>query len=87
MNCMMWKGFGRVGRRDLTVRLAMSMSARIRKPQVRIVQPKPILGISLLTIMGKITPPVEEPAAIMPNAAARLWKNQVGITLIAECAC
>ena len=39
--------------------------------------------MSLLTMIGKITPPVEEPAAIMPKAAARLWKNQVGITLIA----
>jgi hypothetical protein len=84
MNCIMWKGFGRGGRRDLTVALATSIRARMRKPQTRIVQPNPILGISLLTMIGKMTPPVEEPAAMIPKAAARFLKNQVGITLIAS---
>jgi hypothetical protein len=35
-------------------------------------------------MIGKITPPVEEPAAMMPKAAARFLKNHVGITLIAS---
>jgi hypothetical protein len=35
-------------------------------------------------MIGKMTPPVEEPAAMIPKAAARFLKNQVGITLIAS---
>ena len=40
------KGRGRGVRRDLTLRFAMVIRLRMMKPQILIVQPKPILGMS-----------------------------------------
>ena len=50
---------------------------RIIKAQMRMVQPKPTWGISFLTIIGKMTPPREEPATARPSAAPRFLRNQV----------
>ena len=63
--------------RERTVRLAKTSSASIRKAQIRIAQPKPTSGIRLVTIMGNITPPKEDPAATKPRAAPRFLKNHV----------
>jgi hypothetical protein len=63
--------------RDLTVKLAKKRSARMRNAHMRIVQPNPTSGIRWTTIMGKMTPPKDEPAATRPKAVPLLWKNQV----------
>ena len=63
--------------RERTVRLANITNASIRKAQMRIAQPKPTSGISLTTMIGRITPPKEDPAATMPSAAPLFLKNQV----------
>jgi len=65
------------GIRDVTVRLLKTIRPRIIKAQIRIVQPKPTCGISLLTMIGKMTPPSEEPATARPSAAPRFLRNQV----------
>ena len=76
-NAMREKGFGLGGSRDFTVRLAMMRRPRMRKAETRIVQGKPILGMRFWTRIGKITPPREDPLAMIPKARALLWKNQV----------
>ena len=48
-----------------------------------IVHGKPILGMSLATIIGKITPPIDDPDAMMPIAVARFLKNHVLVELMA----
>jgi hypothetical protein len=58
----------------------------IRRPSiinahVRIVQPKPIMGISRFTIIGITTPPILDPLAAMPIAKARFFRNHVVIQL------
>ena len=63
--------------RDLTVKLAKKRSASMRNAHMRIVQPNPTSGMRWTTIMGKITPPKDEPAATRPKAAPLLRKNQV----------
>jgi hypothetical protein len=63
--------------RDLTVKLAKRRSDSMRNAQMRIVQPNPTSGMRWTTIMGRITPPRDEPAATRPKAAPLLWKNQV----------
>lgn len=63
--------------RDRTVKLAKIKSANIRKAQMRIAQPKPTSGIRRMTMMGRMTPPREDPAATKPRAAPRFAKNHV----------
>lgn len=53
------------------------------KAIARIVQPKPISGMRWDAIMGMMMPPRPLPAAIIPYAAPRFLKNQVGIVLVA----
>ena len=77
MNAMMLNGRLVGAMRDLTVKLAKIRSARMRKAQMRIVQAKPTSGMRWTTMMGKMTPPRDEPAATAPKAAPLLWKNQV----------
>ena len=48
-------GFGAGGSRDLTVRLAMISSPRIRKAAALIAHGKPFSAIRWLTIIGKMT--------------------------------
>lgn len=69
---------------DFTVRLEMMSIPRIMNAAALIVHGNPILGISFDTMMGKITPPREDPEAIIPNAVARLLKNQVLMEPIPE---
>lgn len=63
--------------RDRTVRLAKIKSANIRKAQIRIAQPKPTSGMRRMTMMGRMTPPRDDPAATKPRAAPRFAKNHV----------
>jgi hypothetical protein len=53
------------------VRLVIIRSPRIRKAHARMVQGKPILGIKCTAMIGKMTPPNEEPAIAKPPAIAR----------------
>jgi hypothetical protein len=69
---------------DLTVRFATINIPRIVKATVRIVHGNPIKGMSLVTIIGKITPPSDDPEAITPKAVALFLKNHVPTELIAE---
>lgn len=50
---------------------------RMRKEAVRIAQEKPTAVTSRLIMMGKITPPREDPDAMTPKARARFLWNQV----------
>jgi hypothetical protein len=47
------------------------------KATVRIIQGNPTLLIILSIMIGRITPPRDEPETMIPNAAARCLKNQV----------
>jgi hypothetical protein len=67
------------GIREVIVKLAKIRRARMRKAQIRIVQPNPTCGMSLMTMTGKIMPPREDPEAMMPIAAPRFLKNQVDV--------
>lgn len=53
------------------------------KATMRIVQPKPILGMRWFIIMGRTMPPMLEPETIMPKARARWAENQVPTAAIA----
>ncbi len=61
------------GRRAVTVRQETPIVATMMNPTTRMDQPK--LNVELLSIfdkaMGKMTPPMEEPAMASPRAAAR----------------
>jgi hypothetical protein len=83
MKSMSVTGLGDGLRRDLTVRFAMTSMPRMVKAAVRIVHAKPICGISFVTMIGKMTPPSDDPEAVIPNAVARFLKNHVGRTLLA----
>ena len=77
MNSMTVKGFFVWTTRDLVVALVMTSRPSIINATARIVHLNPIRGINLFTIIGKITPPKDEPDAIIPSAVARLFINQV----------
>ena len=62
---------------DLTVKMAKISNARIIKAQVRIAHPNPIFGIRWMSMIGKMTPPRDDPAATRPRAAPRFAKNHV----------
>lgn len=49
----------------------------MRNAAVRIVQGYPTALIMRLIMMGKMTPPTEEPVTIIPIAAPRFLENQV----------
>jgi hypothetical protein len=51
------------------VRQAMIRRPRIRNPHVLIAQPNPCSLIKCVTMIGKMTPPILDPVARMPNAA------------------
>jgi hypothetical protein len=44
--------------------------------------PKPILGMSRVSIIGRMTPPSDEPDAMMPMAVARFLMNHVETAFI-----
>lgn len=71
------QGFFTGGRRDLMARFPKTRRPRIKKPVMRIVQPKPTLGRSCWTRIGSTTPPTLEPVTMIPNASARCFLNQV----------
>lgn len=62
---------------DFTVTLAIRSMPRIMNAAALIVQGNPISGINLDTNIGKITPPRDDPEAMIPKAVARFLKNQV----------
>jgi len=71
------------GSRDLTVTLAMAIKPRMRKPHTRMLQPYPILGMIWDTMIGRMTPPSPDPAAMMPYAAPRFFMNHDVTELVA----
>ena len=77
MNSITSTLFGFGDNLDFTVTLAMRSIPRIMNAAALIVHGNPISGISFDTMMGKITPPRDDPEAIIPKAVARLLKNQV----------
>lgn len=62
---------------DLKVRLEMDSMNKIRNAQILIAHGKPTCGMRWDTMMGKITPPKLDPAAVIPRAVARRFANQV----------
>lgn len=70
-------GLGLGGSLDLTVAHAIINNPKKMKAVMRIVHGKPTLGINFSIMMGMMKPPMEEPLTMIPNAAARLLKNQV----------
>ena len=70
-------GLGRGGMRLTTVKQAMLPRPRIKNAQIRMVQPKPTCGMSFSTMIGKMTPPSDDPDAVTPRARARFLKNHV----------
>ena len=83
MNSMRTRGRGLGVNLDLTVKLAMISMPSMRKAQALIVHGNPTFGIRCETMMGKITPPRDDPDAIIPKDAALFLKNQVPFELIA----
>lgn len=65
------------GMRARTVKIANDRRAKIRNAHIRMVQPKPTSFTRCVTMIGKMTPPSEEPAATRPNACPLFAKNQV----------
>lgn len=63
--------------RDTSVRFAITIMASIRNAVMRIDQPKPTWAMRRRIMMGKMTPPREDPDAVIPRANARRLKNQV----------
>jgi hypothetical protein len=63
-------GRGACGRKDEMVRLVIRSRPRMRKAHARIAQGNPILGIKCVTMIGKMTPPRDEPAMVNPPAMA-----------------
>ena len=47
----------------------------MRNEHARMVQGKPTLGIKREAIMGKMTPPKDEPAIVNPPAIARFFRK------------
>lgn len=70
------------------MRASMSTLETIRRPRIRnaailMAHPNPTIGTSRATMMGKMTPPTLDPAAVMPRARARCRWNQVDTELTA----
>ena len=71
-------------RLDLTVRLVKVKRPRIKNATARMVQAKPILGMSRSTMIGKMIPPIDAPDEMTPNAVERRLANQVLTELAQE---
>jgi hypothetical protein len=84
MNSFKFSGLGFGSNLDFTVTLATTINPRIVKAATLIVHANPIWGISLSTMIGKITPPSDEPAVMIPKAVDRFLKNQVATDPIVE---
>lgn len=65
------------GTRDRMVALATQSRAKMRNAQILIAQPNPTSGIKWMSMIGKMTPPSEDPETTRPIAAPRLAKNHV----------
>jgi len=63
--------------RGRTVKIAMICSPRMTKAPVLMAQGYPTLEIMRLIMMGKMTPPTDEPVTMIPMAAPRFLANQV----------
>lgn len=69
-------------RRDFVVVMVMTIIPRNMKATVLIDHPKPIFGMSRVRIIGKMTPPNDEPDAMMPIAVSRFLINHVETAFI-----
>ena len=67
------KGRETYWRLDEMVRLVVMSRPRMRKAHARIVHGKPILGIKWTAMIGKITPPNDEPTITTPPAIPRFF--------------
>lgn len=65
------------GRRLLTRKLATTRHPKIKNAAARTPHPNPTESNSLFNIIGKHTPPNEEPETIIPIAKPRFLRNQV----------
>lgn len=72
-----WNGFLWCTSLDLRVRMEMDSKNRIRNAQIRIAHANPTSEITCDTMMGRMTPPRLDPAAVTPNAKARRFANHV----------
>jgi hypothetical protein len=77
MKSINWKPRFGGGKRDFKNMLPTTRSPRIRNAVARMAHPKPIVGISRETMMGRMTPPMLEPETMMPKARARRRANHV----------
>ena len=76
INSLRSRGLGLRGKRLVTVRFAMIRTNKIRNAAQRIAHPNPISSMSRWTIIGRMTPPREDPDARMPKTRARFLRNQ-----------
>lgn len=67
----------RGGRRVRYRAMVTMFDASMMNPMMRIVQGKPMRGKHCWTIIGKMTPPVQDPKAVNPSANARLRTKYV----------
>jgi hypothetical protein len=61
------------------VSIATICKAKMKNAAIRMAQGYPVLGFwtSRLSMIGKITPPTDEPVTVMPIATPRFCENQV----------
>jgi hypothetical protein len=78
-NALMLTFFFDGGRREVMHIFPTTRSPIMRNATLRIAQPKPMVGMRWVTIMGMITPPTEDPETIIPRARAR-WVVKNGDT-------
>ena len=73
MNIVVFRG----GTRGLTIAQANSMNGRIMNPMMRIDQPNPMFVpfSSFDKTIGNTTPPIDDPDATIPMAAARFFSK------------
>lgn len=62
---------------DRTAKLANISRAKIKNAQMRIAHANPTSGMRWISMMGKITPPSEDPATASPMAAPLFARNHV----------
>jgi hypothetical protein len=67
-----------------TVKIAMICKPRMMKAAVLMVQGYPVLWTMWLIMMGKMTPPTDEPVTRIPIANPRFLLNQVETQAIAS---
>lgn len=65
----------------MTVTQVIAQSPSSMNARIRMAQANPRDSITFVIMMGRTTPPVEDPDTTMPRARARFLKNQVMVEL------